>query len=153
MMMKNRTGLSSFLLIAVLCASFAVSLLFWMKSGGGARYVFVFPRTHGSERIIESRRLPLTPYQGKYEKYVAELLLGPLSEQTSPVFSGEPKLLSCFERSGVLYVNISSDFIAENALTADFKRDINLFKKNIKLNFPYLKRVELFIDGKTPFGE
>ena len=153
MMIKNRAGLFPFLLIAVLCAAFAFSLFMWIKNGRGVRCVFVFRQTHGSERIIESRRLPLNAHQGKYEKYTDELLLGPLTEQCAPIFSGETKLLSCFERSGVLYVNISSGFIAENALTADFKRDINLFKENIKLNFPHLKRVELFIDGKTPFAD
>lgn len=154
MMIRNRDKkIPSFILILFLIASFLFSIGFWAAGKPGARYIFIFPQTHKKQYIVESRRLPLFPFQGKYEKYVDELLLGPLSEQTSPIFYGGTRIISCFERENILYVNITSDFIYDNAQTADFKGGVNLFKKNIMVNFPHLKRVELFVDGKTPFDE
>ena len=152
MMIRNRNvKLSSFILILFLIVSFAVSVGFWLAGKPGVRRIFIFPQTHGNRYIVESRRLPLFPAQGKYENYVDELLLGPLSEQTSPIFYGGTRIISCFERENILYVNISSDFIYDDAQSADFRGGVNLFKKNIAVNFPHLKRVELFVDGKIPF--
>ena len=49
------------------------------------------------------------PSEEGYRYYVDELLLGPIQDQGSPIFVRGTKVNSCFERDGILYVDLSKD--------------------------------------------
>ncbi|MBQ5998507.1 MAG: GerMN domain-containing protein [Treponema sp.] len=130
---------------------FAISLFFWIIDFPGVRRAFVFKSSDSEILRIENRFEPLFPAQGKIRNYIDELLVGPLSEHCCTVFAKRTKVLYCFQRDQILYVNLSADLLAADAENTDFKAQIELFKKNVMLNFPEIKKIELFIDGKVPF--
>ena len=100
---------------------------------------------------IENRFEPLKPAQGSIRNYVDELLLGPVSEHCRPVFAKGTRCISCFRRRDTLYVNLSEDLLRADAFHTDFAADIDLFKRNIFNNFRYIKKIELFVNGRVPF--
>ena len=85
------------------------------------------------------------------QNYIDELLLGPVSEHCTPVFEKGTKVLSCFKKDNVLYINLSDDVLKADSQTTDFRKQIDLFEKNVFRNFGSINKIELFIDGKTAF--
>ena len=49
--------------------------------------------------------------------------------------------------------DFSKELLQANAFDTDFRAQIDLFKMNIKRNFSNIRKVEIFIDGTTPFGD
>lgn len=139
-----------FVLVVVLSLSFLISFLTWKVGVPGKKAVFVFESADMKSLSIEKRFLKCGKADSKVRNFVEELLLGPISEHCIPVFNSGTKVISCFERNNVLYVNLSSDFLYADYGT-DFSKKINIFKKNIQINFPSIRRVELFVDGNAPF--
>ena len=76
---------------------------------------------------IEKRFLKCGKADSKVRNFVDELLLGPISEHCIPVFHSGTKVISCFERNNVLYVNLSSDFLYADYGT-DFSKKIKILK-------------------------
>ena len=83
--------------------------------------------------------------------FVKELLLGPESERTKYLFSKNTRLLSCFEKDGVLYVNLSEDMLDLGGNVISFEESVKLVTKNIKQNFGGIKSVEIYVDGKSMY--
>lgn len=135
--------------LIVLCG--AVSLLAYILNFPGSRRVFIF-RSSDSDRLsIEKRYLKGVPESQKISNYVDELLLGPVSEHCVPVFALGTRNISCFEREGTVYVNLSNDMLKGTGKLSDFKYSLSLLEKNIMTNFPSVKVVEVFIDGHKPY--
>lgn len=141
---------SYFLIVAILLTGF-ISFLCWLISFPGIRRVYNYSSLDGTKTFIEVRYAPVNPVQGNIAYYVDELLLGPIQDQGSPIFVRGTKVNSCFERDGILYVDLSKDLLAADPINTDFNKKIELFKRNIKHNFGYIKEIVLFIDGKIPF--
>lgn len=130
---------------------FAISLFFWIIDFPGVRRTFIFKSSDSEILRVENRFEPIFPVQGKVRNYIDELLVGPLSEHCCSVFAKGTKVLSCFQRDQTLFVNLSPELLASDAENTDFKAQIELFKMNVMHNFPEIKKIELFIDGKVPF--
>ncbi|MBQ1627565.1 MAG: GerMN domain-containing protein [Treponema sp.] len=130
---------------------FAISLFFWIIDFPGVRRTFIFKSSDSEILRVENRFEPIFPVQGKIRNYIDELLVGPLSEHCCSVFAKGTKVLSCFQRDQTLFVNLSPELLASDAENTDFKAQIELFKMNVMHNFPEIKKIELFIDGKVPF--
>jgi len=130
---------------------FAISLFFWIIDFPGVRRTFIFKSSDSEILRVENRFEPIFPVQGKIRNYIDELLVGPLSEHCCSVFAKGTKVLSCFQRDQTLFVNLSPELLASDAENTDFKAQIGLFKMNVMHNFPEIKKIELFIDGKVPF--
>lgn len=133
---------------AVAAVSFAISLLVWSVRFPGVRRVFVFESADTNRLCVEARYLTLHPVQGKVGYYVDELLLGPETERCRPLFSPGTKNLSCFQRRGILYVNISDESLKELSDSSNIKKGTELFRKNILRNFRGIHAVEMYIDTK-----
>ncbi len=138
--------------LAVILAAAFVSLIFWIATRPGSKAVFIYETSDSKSLSIERRFMKGKPVVSRTRAYIDELLLGPISEHCRPVFQQGTKVLSCFERDRVLYVNLSSDMVKNDSPDVDFKRQMELFKKNIHSNFPSIKKVELFIDGNEPYA-
>ncbi len=135
-----------FILLPV--AAFAVSAGMRLTEKRGVRYTFVFPAADGSGYTVESRALPFGNKYKNIDRFISELLLGPLTEHSMPLFKKGTVCRSCFVRDGVLYLNISEQPFAENLETSDFRGSVGALKKNVTLNFPAIKKIDLFIEGK-----
>ena len=116
-----------------------------------ARCILLLHEYHISLVIYLHHTLAKFPVHGKIRNYIDELLVGPLSEHCCSVFAKGTKVLSCFQRDQTLFVNLSPELLASDAENTDFKAQIELFKMNVMHNFPEIKKIELFIDGKVPF--
>lgn len=142
---------TSWIILLTCVVLFLLSLFFWIKNFPGIRRCFIFKSSDSDIMRIENRFEPMFPISGKIQNYIDELLVGPVSEHCTPVFSKGTTLKDCFVRGSKLYVNLSSDLLKTDAYNTDFKAQINVFKLNIMANFRYIKEIEVFIDGKVPF--
>ena len=141
---------SYFLIILILLAGF-ISFLTWLIFFPGIRRVYNYSSADGLKTYIEIRYAPVKPVQGDIAYYIDELLLGPIQDLGVPIFVRGTKVNSCFERNGILYVDLSKDLLADDPIRADFNKKFELFKENIKHNFGNIKEIVLFVDGKIPF--
>lgn len=142
----------SYILLTVIVLSAAVSFVVWTIRFPGIRRTFVYESTSSDSYSIESRYLVSNPEQGKIRNYIDELLLGPISEHCRPIFADGTRVLSCFRRNSVLYVELSDDFLHDDPEKTDFKKKLELFKRNIIRNFPGIKKVVVFAGGNELFA-
>lgn len=139
--------ISTILIFSLIILFAGVSLVLWFSKFPGVRKTFAFPAITGNETYIESRYLPTDPQQGLLKYYVEELVLGPLNELSQPIFTRGTKLVSCFERDSVLYVELSDDLLHVDSGSYDFEKSFSIFRTNIKRNFSDIKSVEIYVDG------
>ena len=132
---------------AVIVCAFAISLACFLPSAARRR-VFVFPSVASDERVVEVRYVPRRPVQGNIPLFVDELLLGPQSRRARPLFALGTRAEFCFLREKTLYLGLSKEVLAADAVADDMLGDIALFKENIRKNFSRLDNIVLFIDGK-----
>lgn len=126
---------------------FLISLMFFFLNYPGKRYSFYFT-VSGSQKTVHEFR-PVKKISGKpeIELYVEELLLGTFLERAVSVFPLGTRILFCFEKDDVLYLNLSEDaiFNLDEKTTLDSR--VELLSLNVRKNFPKLKEIELYIDG------
>ena len=137
--------------IAIVSASFVLSLVLWMMSYPGIRYVFMFQSAATGKICMESRYLPKDPVQGDVNCYVDELLLGPLTAEYRPLFTRGTRAQSCFVRSGVLYVDLSDALVSQADGASEIRQGMELFRKNILYNFKNIHTIEVFVAGNHAY--
>lgn len=142
---------TSWVILLVLAVFLVSSVFIFIKDFPGLRRSFIFRSSEGEGLRIENRFEPVFPQQGRVQNYIDELLLGPVSEHCMPVFAKGTKVIYCLQNGSKLTVNLSRDFLGADAVNTDFRAQIELFKLNVKKNFPGIKEVELFVDGRIPF--
>ena len=145
---KNFAVFTTSLIIAGL---FVVSFFFYIVSKDSCRRTFIFPSAEDGKYIIEYRNLTEKPHQGDINLYVDEILLGSTVERTKMLFTPGTRVLSCFERDHVLYVNLSKELLQMGDGVIEIKEGTELLKDNIKRNFSKIDSVEIYIEGKSAF--
>ena len=145
---KNFAVFTTSLIIAGL---FVVSFFFYIVSKDSCRRTFIFPSAEDGKYIIEYRNLTEKPHQGDINLYIDEILLGSTVERTKMLFTPGTKVLSCFERNHVLYVNLSNNLLQMGDGVIEIKEGTELLKENIKRNFSKIDSVEIYIEGKSAF--
>lgn len=126
------------------------STIFSIKKTG-TRHTFVFPSADNGKYIIEARNLVKINTEDDVKTYVDEILLGSTQERTKLLFSSGTRVISCFRRGKILYLNLSSDLLHMGDGVVEIKEGIELLKKNVRINFKGIDAVEVFIDGKLAF--
>ena len=142
-------------------AVFVLSCALWgVYRQPGRRYVFLFCSADSGRLVQENRWLTSdtsadssadVSAASECAAYVDELLLGPCVERCRPLFSPGTRALSCFVREGTLYVELSDELMSESGDAVAIRDGVELFTKNVRRNFPRIKQVELFADGKKMF--
>ena len=141
-----------YFIISVLIAGlFCISFLWYLIAKDTCRRSFIFPSAEDGKYIIEYRNLTEKPHQGEINLYIDEILLGSTVERTKLLFSPGTKLLSCFERDHILYVNLSQDLLQMGEGVIEIREGTELLKQNILRNFSKIDSVEIYIEGKTAF--
>ena len=135
--------------VALLCM--IISAGFYAKKGYGKKYVFKFPCVDEGKYVLETRYLKENPNKEAVAYFADELVLGSGLERTKNLFTPGTKILSCFERSKVVYLDLSADIIYMGHNVISIKDGIELLKENIKNNFPHVEDVQVFVDGKYAF--
>ena len=149
-MLKNKS-LPIFIISLIVIGLFVFSFMGYLVSKDSHRRVFIFPSAEDGKYIIEYRNLTNKPHQGNIQLYIEEILLGSTVERTKLLFTPGTKVISCFERKHVLYLNLSNDLLSMGDGVVDIREGTELLKKNILKNFSKIDTVEIFIDGKTAF--
>ena len=149
-MLKNKS-LPIFIISLIVIGLFFFSYMGYLVSKDSHRRVFIFPSAEDGKYIIEYRNLTNKPHQGNIQLYIDEILLGSTVERTKLLFTPGTRVISCFERKHVLYLNLSNDLLSMGDGVVDIREGTELLKKNIKENFSEIDSVEIFIDGKSAF--
>ena len=149
-MLKNKS-LPIFIISLVIIGLFVFSLMGYIVSKNSHRRIFIFPSADDGKYIIEYRNLTNKPHQGDIQLYIEEILLGSTVERTKLLFTPGTRVLSCFERKHVLYLNLSNDLLSMGHGVVEIREGTELLIKNIKENFSEIDDVQIFIDGKSAF--
>lgn len=147
----DKKYLAHTILLICIFIVFLFSLFSFFLSHKSYRRIFVFPSADNGKYIVEYRNLEKMPHQGDVAYYIDELLLGSTIERTKFLFSPETKVLSCFQRGNVLYLNLSSDLLAMGDGVIEIKDGIELLKENVRKNFSKINTIEVFVNGKIAF--
>lgn len=140
--------LSIFVLIIFL---FIFSAFIFLFSHNKVRRLFIFPSVDEGNYVVEHRYLEKNPVQGKIQLFVDELLLGSGIERTKLVFARGTRVLSCFLRKGVLFLNLSPELLAQEDSAILIEEGVELLKKNIKANFSNVSEIEIYVGGKYAY--
>ena len=127
------------------------SLFFYSKKAYGKKYLFVFPCVDDGKYVLETRYLKDNPEIDSLEYFASELILGSGLERTKYLFTPGAKILSCFERNQIVYIDLSADIINMGHNVITIKDGVELLKTNILKNFPHVQEVRVFVDGKYAF--
>jgi len=177
----NTKYLPFYIIATLITIFFVLSLILFLTHGFGKRKVFIFPsveqtkvKTEGQEiykakyvleyrnlkeyKVLKDKKLDKIAKSAQPEKndyyiryYIDELLLGSGVERTKKLFAQGTKVNSCFVRDDVIYLDLSSDLLQPGNDTVNIDEGVVLLEKNIKKNFPGIKEVKLFVDGKMAF--
>jgi hypothetical protein len=118
---------------------------------GLVRRTFVFYANIEGSTVVEDRMLRRSSSrETDINRYVDEVLLGPVSPDSAPLFPRETRLESFMYREGVVYVNLSEAalFPPEGG---DLFRNFLTFNEGIRRNFPFVRDVKIFIGGNEVF--
>lgn len=143
--------IASFLACAAIVFVIMLSVLFspWKQ-----RSVFFFPGMNGRTTVMEVRYLPRAKTrEARVERYVSELLLGPITPGSSSLFAKKTALVDCMVRKNDAYVNLSPEALDGLNASTDFRTATEIFKKNVCTNFRSVDRIYLYFDGIEVYSD
>ncbi len=149
--MLKQKNLAVFIISLLAAGLFIFSFFCYIITKDTCRRAFIFPSAENGKYIIEYRNLAEKPHQGDIGLYIDEILLGSTVERTKLLFTPGTRVLSCFERNHILYVNLSQDLLQMGDGVIEIREGTELLKKNIMKNFSEIDSVEIFIEGKSAF--
>ena len=149
--MLKQKNLAVFIITLLAAGLFAFSYFCYIVTKDTCRRTFIFPSAEDGQYIIEYRNLAEKHHQGDIGLYIDEILLGSTVERTKWLFSPGTRLLSCFERNHILYVNLSQELLQMGEGVIEIREGTELLKKNIMKNFSEIDSVEIYIEGKSAF--
>ncbi len=149
--MLKQKNLAVFITSLIITGLFVFSLFCYVVTKNTCRRIFIFPSADSGKYIIEYRNLTEKPHQGDINLYIEEILLGSTVERTKLLFTPGTKLLSCFERNHILYINLSQDLLQMGDGVIEIREGTELLKKNILANFSRIDSIEIYIEGKSAF--
>ena len=149
--MLKQKNLAVFIISLLAAGLFVFTFFCYIITKNTCRRAFIFPSAENGKYIIEYRNLAEKPHQGDIGLYIDEILLGSTVERTKLLFTPGTRVLSCFERNHILYVNLSQDLLQMGDGVIEIREGTELLKKNIMKNFSEIDSVEIFIEGKSAF--
>ena len=139
-------------------------LLFYLRGDRRAKRVLFFPessfgRSYNERRgeqadrlYAEVRRLPLRgSAQEDIRLLVEDLILGPVDPMHVRLVPRETRLIGLIWKRSALYVNLSAGILADDDESElSLQRKLQGVVNAILFNFPFVRRVHLFIEGQVP---
>ncbi|NLM00217.1 MAG: GerMN domain-containing protein [Treponema sp.] len=153
--MKFEINISSknLILLIVIFVLFLFSIILFKLYYPNSHRTFFYEKIDNLGLYSEKRYVPVAKTTDKITAYIEELLLGPIKPRFRPIFPHGTKLLSCFIRKDVLYVNLSKDILVQDNFASKYWDGAEIFKKNIFKNFRNIDIIEIYIDGKRAYEE
>lgn len=150
-MMNIKKYIVHILAFSLIILSLILSVILFIRQNKGTLRSFVFPSADSGRYVVEYRKISDELNQSEIQTYISDLLLGAGTERTKMLFTPGTKVESCFIRNNVLYLNLSDDLIKMGNDVADIEEGVILLKKNIRMNFRNIKKIELFIGNKYAY--
>ena len=148
--MKNNL-IKNIILVSILVIVFGLSFTAYIFKAQGMRRSFIFPSAESGKEVIENRYLKKIENKSDVQVYIDEILLGSQLERTKKLFASDTKVLSCFQREKVLYLDLSADLINEGDDVISILEGVELLKKNIRMNFANISEIQVFVNGNYAF--
>ena len=143
---KNRR----LLYLVIICLIALGEFLF----SGLVRRTFVFYSDIEGNTVVEDRMLRRSgDIETDIRRYVDEVLLGPVSPDSAPLFPRETRLESFMYRGGVVYADLTESAALPVSGSGDVFQGLLTLNEGIRRNFPPVKDVLLFIGGNEVFFE
>jgi len=121
---------------------------------GLARRTFVFYSNIGDNIVVEDRMLRRSRNrETDVRRYVNEVLLGPASPRSNPLFPRETRLSSFMLRDGVVYADLTEYAALPVSRAGSVFRSLLTLNEGVRRNFSFVKDVRLFIGGNAVFFE
>lgn len=140
-----------FLIMIFILFFLFISIFTYVKKDYGKRRTFIFPSVDDGKYIVETRYLSENPNKSDISYYVDEILLGSGTERTKLLFTYGTKSLSCFERAGILYLNLSDLLIDMGQNVVNIEEGIDLLSENIFRNFNEINEIDIFVGNKFAY--
>jgi hypothetical protein len=119
---------------------------------GLVRRTFVFYAMRDAVPVVEDRMFSqAASAEDDIIRYVEEVLLGPVSLDTAPLFPRETKLRSLLYREGVVYADLSAPAALPSQGNGDAWRNLDTLNRGIRRNFSFVQDVKLFVEGHEVF--
>jgi len=125
---------------------------------GLARRTFVFYNVDNGVTVVEDRMLKHSVSREEdIIRYMEETLLGPVSQDLLPLFPRDTKLKSLLYRNKAVYIDFTESAALppqESMKNGVWRSAVDNFRTlydSILRNFPYVKDVRFFIEGKAVF--
>jgi hypothetical protein len=146
---------SGFILIVTLLFSISLYLL---AGDRNVKRAFFFPEIGAPNRALESKvsgEGRVIPSQKtaveNIRLVIEEVILGPINHSHGRLVSQKVKLLSLVLSRGVLYLNLSGIMLEKDPqVLLPVETQIQAMVNTLLFNFPFLKKVYVFIDGQIP---
>ena len=121
---------------------------------GLVRKTFVFYSEIEGNTVVEDRMLRRSgDRETDMRRYVDEVLLGPVTPGSEPLFPRETRLNSFMYRDEVVYSDLTEAAALPAGEGGDVFKSLLTLNEGIRRNFPYIKNVKLFIGGNEVFFE
>jgi hypothetical protein len=137
---KHNAALAGLLLLCVIAGIDYLDAVF-------TRRTFVFKSVDTGQDLVEERMIMMTgSRETDVSRYVEEVILGPLSLETVPLLDRSARLEALLLRNDTVYLSLSE----EAALPPDggsLKVSLEVLRREIMRNFPFVRDVRIFIAG------
>ena len=143
--------ITAFAFFLVFFVSLAVSAYFFRLYKNKSRWIFYFNSYDSEETCYEVRYSAKKNTVDALKFFVNDLVLGAMTNRFKRLFAVGTKVEFCFLSEDALFVGLSKDALFVNSETFDLHGNIDLLKKNVEKNFPFIVNVNVYIDGKIAF--
>lgn len=131
----------------VFFVSLAILFLVMVFSPPTKRHLFFFPDSKGRVRT-EARYLARSKNDSqRLQRFVDELLLGPITPGYSALFPETLSTVRCFVRDAEAFITLTGDHCAFLGKNPPPDQAFAIIKKNVFTNFRNLDKIYMYIDG------
>jgi hypothetical protein len=131
----------------------AIAALIEFFTLGLARKTFVFYDIDSGLATVEDRMLQKTGQQEiDITRYVEDVLWGPVSPKSLPLFPKETRLRSLLYRDGVVYADLTEEAILPLPEGGEVYENFKTLYAGIRRNFSFVRDVRFFIAGKAAYA-
>ena len=134
-------------LLFVVVSLIAIIVFFSFYEKKYERYLMLYRDKVTGEEQIENRYVALPTEKDSLNVFVEEFLLGPADYHLASFFPHGTTYRSLFLQDDVLYLDLPRDSVVNMPKGVQFQDFYDLFLKSLKINFPELKDVYIFIEG------
>lgn len=146
---RGRAAIVGYILLGTLAVSV---LAFFIVGDHRVERVLYFPREHGNGFVAEPRFL--TRHRGleaSITELVNSVLLGPSRPEAARLFPRGATVRAVMVRGHTLFLDLTSQvLVADPEVPLTGAGAFDALGKSIRLNFPRVREIVLYIDGQVP---